>query len=59
MSEQEHKHEVKIFGSAQESVKRRDFRGFCMSAGVGYSPHDARRRLDAGIGLAGLQGLPA
>jgi hypothetical protein len=46
-------------GSAQESVRGRDFRGFCLSAGIGYSPPDARQRLDTGIGVAGLQGLPA
>ena len=46
-------------GSAQESVRGRDFRGFCLSAGIGYSPPDARQRLDAGIGVAGLQGVPA
>jgi uncharacterized protein (TIGR04141 family) len=48
-----------IFGSAQESVRRRVFRGFCSRARIGYSPPDARQRLDAGIGVAGLQGLPA
>ena len=48
-----------IIGSAQESVRRPDFGGFCLRAGIGYSPPDARQRLDAGIGVAGLQSLPA
>jgi len=46
-------------GSAQESVRQRGFSGFCLSAGIGYSRHDARQRLDTGIGVAGLQGLPS
>ena len=46
-------------GSAQESVKQRDFRGICLRAGIGYSSADARQRLDTGIGLAWVQGLPA
>ena len=50
---------VCIFGSAQESVKQRDFRGICLRAGIGYSSADARQRLDTGIGLAWVQGLPA
>ena len=48
-----------FYGSAQESVRQRDFRGFCLRAGIGYSSSDARQRLDAGIGVAGLQGVPA
>jgi hypothetical protein len=50
---------VCFFGSAQESVKRPDFSGFCLRAGISYSRHDARQRLDTGIGVAGLQGLPS
>ncbi|HUV71012.1 MAG TPA: sulfatase-like hydrolase/transferase, partial [Terracidiphilus sp.] len=41
-------------GSAQESVKRRDFCGFFRWASFGYSRGNARQRLDAGIGMAGL-----
>jgi hypothetical protein len=31
-----------ITGSAQESVRRRDFRGFRLRSGISYSPPDAR-----------------
>ena len=37
-----------------EICKDRDFGGFCLSAGMGYSPHDVQQRLDADVGVAGL-----
>jgi hypothetical protein len=52
-------HYIIHFGSAQESVRQRDIRGFSLMAGIGYSHHDARQRLNTGIGVAGLQSLPA
>jgi len=50
---------LKYFGSAQETVTRLDFGGFCRMGDIVYSRQDARQRLDAGVGLAGVQGIPA
>ena len=45
-------------GSAQETVRGEVFGEFSQRAAFGYTLIDARQRLDAGIGLAGLQGIP-
>src|SRR5260370_465357 len=47
------------YGSAQETVRVEVLWVFSERAAFGYTLIDARQRLDAGIGLAGLQGIPA
>jgi type IV secretion system protein VirB9 len=51
--------DVSQTGSAQETVKPPEFGGFSSKGAIVYSRQDARQRLDAGVGMAGLQGVPA